>query len=46
MDFAHLFIGFLLPVAFGSIVVFAVFGIVHLRTPHRAPAVPERQSAR
>jgi hypothetical protein len=46
MDFAHLFVGFLEPVAFGSVAVLALFGIVRIRTARRSPALATRRSTR
>jgi hypothetical protein len=46
MDFAQVFIGFLQPVAFGSVAVFTLFGIVHLRTPHRAAVLADSAAER
>jgi hypothetical protein len=46
MDLAQVFVGFLQPVAFGSIAVFTLFGLVHLRTPHRTPALAEQRPDR
>jgi hypothetical protein len=46
MDFAQLFVGFLQPVAFGSVAVLALFGIIRLGIPRRSPALAARRSAR
>jgi hypothetical protein len=46
MDFAQLFVGFLEPVAFGSVAVLAIFGIVRLRSPRRSPALATRRPIR
>ena len=46
MDFVHIFAGFLQPVAIGSAAVFAVLGIVRLRTPRRSPVIIDRRPPR
>lgn len=46
MNMAQVFIGFLQPVAFGSVAVFILFGLIHLRTPHRTPVLAEHRPDR
>jgi hypothetical protein len=46
MAFSQLFLGFLQPVALGSGTVLFLLLFVHIRTPHRSPAVVNRQTSR
>jgi hypothetical protein len=46
MDLAQLFVVFLQPVAYGSAAVFALLGIVGVRTPHRSPSPVSRKQSR
>lgn len=46
MDFAQLFAGFFQSVACGSAAVFALIGIVGIRTPRRSPAMIPRKPSR
>jgi len=46
MDFTQLFVGFLEPVAFGSVAVLALFGLVRLRASRRSPALATRRPTR
>jgi len=46
MDFAQLFARFFQSVACGSAAVFALIGIVGIRTPRRSPAMISRKPSR
>lgn len=46
MDFAQIFVGFLQPVAFGSVAVLALFGIIRVGTQRRSPALATRRPTR
>ena len=46
MDFAQLFAGFFQSVACGTAAVFALIGIVGIRTPRRSPAMIPRKPSR
>jgi hypothetical protein len=45
MAFSEVFLGFLQPVALGSVAVFVLFLFVHFRTHRRAPAFIDRRTS-
>jgi len=46
MGLTQLFVGFLQPVALGSAAVFALIGIIGLRTPSRTGLLVTRRTSR
>ena len=46
MSLGHLFLGFLQPVALGSVAVLVLLLVIGLRTPRRSPALLPRRPSR